>query len=144
MTRSPVTKLPSTKVIRFPDPVFLRSIVVVIGPRSLWTKEAERLGVPRAESDFSDGCAYTLALKKGGSEMLLILLPEYDGSVNWYDGLVHEVAHAVDRVFDSTCVPPGVASAETRAYLSGFYFSSVLRGLGGKTVKVALDGAPTT
>ena len=134
---------PVTKVVRFPDPVYLRSIVVVVGPLAAWRKEAARLGVPESELP-AGGDAWTLALQKDTGEMILMLLPPYDRSVNWYDSLVHEVAHAVDRVFDSVRVPTGILSTEARAYLTGFYFSSVLRSLQGKRVRVAKDGVLTT
>jgi hypothetical protein len=83
-------------------------------------------------------------LQKDSGEMILMLLPPCDWSINWYDSLVHEVTHAVDRVFDSVRVPPGVVSTESRAYLTGFYFSAVLRGLTGKRVRVGKDGVLTT
>lgn len=124
-----VRRKPVGKTIRFADPVFLLPIVVVSGLPADWAREVKRVGLAGSEAP-TGGTAWSFWIETAvGGWAILILLPPFDGTVDWLDSLLHECSHAVDRVLDKRGVPPGLESTEVRAYLNGFYFSSILRGL---------------
>ena len=136
-----MTKKPKPKTIRFADPVFLRAIVVAVGPPSHWAKVGRQIKITKSEIP-TDGTAWHLRVEcEDGRLVVLVLLPPFDYTVDWYDSLIHEMSHAVDYTFDVKGIPPGLASTELRAYLNGFYCSTVLRGLSGQgPLRIGADG----
>lgn len=65
-------------------------------------------------------------LENRGGKFGLIWVADQIWTTRWYGTLVHEVAHLVDRLFESRDVPPGPDSTELRASVTDFYFTAIL------------------
>lgn len=125
---------PVQKVIEILNPVFPSGDVLVIcGTTEFKEKAVKKYGLPEgtvSDKEFA-GTFIEIIDDETGRRFGCILIDAMEFTVDEYDILSHEVSHLVDWVIQHHGVDESPRHAETRAYLTGFYFRTIVAELSG-------------